>query len=1066
MKQKKLRMRGGIFRAIVIPIMAVFVIFAVVLTVVTNYFTPSLDAFLGKGAKAYSNPNGTSGWDASYYDFDASNSEEALKNSAVIAERIADEGEVLLKNDGTLPLKSTTAITPMGYRYLNPVMSGSGSGSTNTSSNYVYDAEKGITEAFDNVNTEFVNAMKKAATIEVAPKSSSGEGGATAFLGSGLNITEYDVADLKSVASTCKDTVGIVFIGRVSGEGGDLYSLEYEDGTPHELALTQAERNMIDYAKTNCKHVVVVLNSTNTMQIPELQDDNQINAILQIATPGALGFKSLGRILNGEVNPSGRTVDTFVSDLTTSPTYANFDNGTGMSDYENTSYTRNIWLAQYLGGAEFKAPFREYEEGVYMGYRWYETASEVGYFTSSNLPAGEADPYYNRDNGVVYPFGYGLSYTTFKQEIANYDDSNDRITVDVSVTNTGDVAGKEVVQVYYRAPYTQFDIDNSIEKPTANLIAFSKTRELQPGASETVTLIFNKEDMASYCYTHTNGNNTTGSYVLEKGDYAITLRADSHDVIDERTTNVAKTIWYNGEDGSVRESEKIAQSQLNDDGTTTGMPAKAEENPDATYVAASNQFDHANQYMTDSSIGHDVTILTRADWNHTQPSAPTDETRQASDTVKKWLDYGYATSEKYGNGEWDEASDSTIGNGKSSKIYVAEKDAPASGKDNGLTMSNMRGLSYYDKRWDNLLDQIDYNDDQINYALFANGYASGGLDSVGKPATSEHDGPQGLALNDSSGNSWVDACSFPSATTMAQTFNVELAYAMGAAVGEENYFVDGGGWYAPAVNMHWSAFSGRNYEYYSEDPLVSGKMAAQVISGAGDKGTYCALKHFAMIEQEEWRSWIPSAWATEQTVREIYLKPFEIAVKEAKKTIKYISDDKGTVSTKTMRAADCMMTSGWSGIGGLWTAYDYNLMTNVLRNEWGFQGFVITDYDQGNGPNDNVAVNRMVRAGVDQHMIDKTLSPGKYTSTDTATGKAALRRAVKNTLYTMANSAQTNNLVPGGKMYYRTSPWRLGVYAVDVIITIGVAVGIIMTLRRAKDEKIHPENYKSKRNGK
>lgn len=1062
MKPKKLKMRGAIFCAIVIPIMVVFVAFAVALTTITDYFTPSLDAFLGKGDKAYTTPAGTDEWNSEYYDFDASNSEEALQNSIKVAEQIADEGEVLLKNDGTLPLTKDTPVTPIGYRYINPVMSGSGSGSTNTSNEYAYTAERGITEAFDNVNTEFVDVMREAAVISANPTAASGEGGATAFLGAGLNIDEYDVADLEPVASTCEGTVGIVFIGRAAGEGGDMYTLDYDDGTPHQLALTQAERDMLDFAKTNCDGVVIVITSTNAMQLAELQDDEDVNAIIQVATPGALGFKSVGRILNGTVNPSGRTVDTFSADLTKNPSYVNFNNGTGNTAYKNARYTRDIWLAAFKGGADFNAPFLEYEEGVYVGYRWYETASDLGYFTSANLPADEDDPYYNRDNGVVYPFGYGLSYTTFEQSIEDVSDNDGEIIVTVKVSNTGDVAGKDVVQLYYNPPYTAFDVENDIEKPTANLVSFGKTDVIEPGDSVEVELTFNAEDMASYCYTHDNGNGTTGSYVLEEGDYEISLRANSHEIIEASTVHVDDTIWYNGVEGDLRQSDVAAQSQLDEEGNPTGTPAKAEADPDAEFVAPSNQFDHANEYMTDSSIGNDVTILTRQDWNNSQPSAPTETTMQASDTVKEWLDYGYATMD-LGHGEWDEKNDPVLGSNENSEVYVPESESPASGEDNGLTMSNMRGLSYYDERWDDLLDQLDYDDPQINGALFVNGYASGALDSVGKPATSEHDGPQGLALNDNSGNSWVNACSFPSATTLGQTFNVELAYAMGACVGEENYFIDGGGWYAPAVNLHRSAFGGRNYEYYSEDPLVSGKMAANIISGAGDKGTYCALKHFAMVDQETDRWWIPSVWATEQTIREIYLKPFEIAVKEAAKTIKYISDDQGTVSTKTMRAADCMMSSGWSGIGGVWTAYDYNLMTDVLRNEWGFQGFVITDYDQGNGPNDDIAVNRMVRAGTDQHMIDNTMSPGKYTSTDTATGRMALRNAVKNTLYTMANSAQTNNLVPGGVMYYRMSPWRMGVIAVDVVIGLGVVLGVIAIARRARNEKLHPEQYKAKK---
>lgn len=1063
-KEKKLKMSNKVFRIIMSSIMAILLIFSVVLTTVTNYFTPSLDTFLGKGKKTATVPKGTSDWDTDYYDFESTNSEEALNNSAEVAEQVGDEGEVLLKNDGILPLTADSVITPFGYRYINPVMSGSGSGGTNTTADYVYTAEKGLTEAFENVNTDVVDAMKKAEAVDTTPVAASGEGGQTAFLGASVNISEYPADTYKGLEDSCKDTVGIVFVGRASGEGGDLYTKEYADGTPHQLALTEAEKETIQFAKDNCTGVVVVINSTNAMQIPELEDDEQINAILQICTPGAMGFKSLGKILNGTVCPSGRTVDTFVANNQETPTFVNFNNGEGNTVYENATYTRDIWLAAFKGGSEFQAPFREYEEGMYLGYRWYETASDLGYFTSNNLPDGVTDPYYNRDNGVVYPFGYGMSYTTFDREIESYDDSGDSIELSVKVTNTGDTyAGKDVVQIYYNAPYTEFDEENKIEKPTANLIAFDKTEELQPGESEVVKISIPKEDMASYCYTHDNGNGTTGAYVLEEGDYEITLRQNSHDVIEKKITTIDETFWYDGSDEDhIRNSDKDAQAALNDDGTSTGEPAKKEADDSAEFVSATNEFEHANEYMTDPSVGNDVTILTRADWENTQPTAPTDETKQASDTVISWLDYGYTTYD-LGKGTWDDVNDPELGSSEGSKVYVADEDMPESKQDNGLTLSNMRGISYYDAKWDELLDQIDYESDEIKDALFANGYASGKLSSVGKMATSEHDGPQGIGLNDNSGNNWVACCSFPAATTLAQTWNVNLAYEMGSHVAEENYWIDGGGWYAPAVNLHWSPFSGRNYEYNSEDPIISGKMAAGVISGAGDKGTYCALKHFAMVEQEEQRWWIPSAWATEQTIRELYLKAFEIPVKEAMKTIKYISDDKGTVSTKTMRACDNMMTSGWSGIGGLYTGYDYNLMTAVLRDEWGFQGFVITDYDQGNGPNDNVAVNRMVRAGVDQHMIDKTLSPGKYTSTDTATGVTALRRAIKDTLYTMANSAQVNNTAPGAKVYYKMSPWRVAVVVVDVVIAVLIVLGIFAMVRRTKDEKMNPDKYKRKK---
>lgn len=565
----------------------------------------------------------------------------------------------------------------------------------------------------------------------------------------------------------------------------------------------------------------------------------------------------------------------------------------------------------------------------------------------------------------------------------------------------------------------------------------------------------NYQLMASYCFTHDNGNGTKGCYVLEGGDYVISARSDSHNVLDEKTVTVADTFWYDGSDEDhIRESDKSAQSARNDDGTPTGEP----ENTELGYFAVTNEFENANTYMTDPSVGNDVTILTRNDWANTQPSAPTDKTRTASDTVIGWLDYNFTTTD-LGNGKtWDSVNDPVLGSNENSKVYAAEM--PASNQKNGLTLSDMRGLSYYDEKWDTLLDQIDYSSSEMTQALFANAFASGELTSVGKPSTLDHDGPQGLALNDNDGNSWINCCSFPAATTLAQTWNKELAYEMGNAVGEENYWLGGSAWYAPAINLHWSPFSGRNYEYYSEDSIISGKTAAAVISGAGDKGTYCTLKHFAMVDQEADRWWIPAVWATEQTIREIYLKPFEIAVKEATKTIKYTADGNGTVATKTMRACDAMMTSGWSGIAGLYTAYDYNLLTNVLRNEWGFQGYVVTDYDQGNCANDDVAVNRMVRAGNDQHMLDMTLSPGAYTSLDTATGVAALRKAIKNTLFVIANSAQMDGAAPGATIYYAMAPWRVAVIAVDAIIALGILLGIVANVRRTKDNKNHPEKYK------
>lgn len=315
-KPKKLKMNAKTFRIITAPIMAVLLIFALATTVITNYFTPSLNAFLGKGARKATTPSGTAGWDTDYYDISSKNSNEALQNSLQTSENIADEGIVLLKNNGLLPLAADKAITPFGYDYLNPMMSGSGSGSADTKADYVYTAEKGINEAFSNVNNAAVDAMKNGTPHEVTPAAASGEGGATAFLGASMNLNEYPAETYDGIEDTCKGTVGIVFLGRAGGEGGDLYTQEYDDGTPHQLALTDTERGVLEFVKKNCDGVVVVLNSCNTMQVGELEDDPDIDAVLTMCTPGAVGFKSLGKILNGTINPSGKTVDTYVADCT------------------------------------------------------------------------------------------------------------------------------------------------------------------------------------------------------------------------------------------------------------------------------------------------------------------------------------------------------------------------------------------------------------------------------------------------------------------------------------------------------------------------------------------------------------------------------------------------------------------------------------------------------------------------------------------------------------------------------------------------------------------------------
>lgn len=1035
---KKLKMSNKRFRLILIPIMAVILVTAVAATTVMNYFSVSMNVYLGRGERHVENVEGADEWNTSYYDQRYDTVEEARDAAQVVSQEIAEEGIVLLKNDGVLPLDENTEITPMGYRYLEPLYGGTGSGGMDTSQDYVVTAKEGVEAAFTNVNTAVEAAMSRADVRITDPVGTIVEDG-TNYEGASTSLLEYDREVYESAAESMQGTVGIVFIGRVGGEGADLCTTEYADGTRHELALSQNEKDMLEIAKQNCDSVIVVIETSNAMELAELEDDEDIHAILLVGGMGSAGFTALGEIMNGTVNPSGRLVDIYVADLTKDPTFVNFDRNDGQMNYTNSTITPE---AGPNAGVAMGIPFHEYEEGVYLGYKYYETSSSLGYFTSDNLPEGESDPYYNRDNGVVYPFGYGLSYTTFTQEITSFEGNEQSVELTVRVTNTGDTAGKDVVQIYYNPPYTEFDQEYLIEKPTVNLIAFDKTELLEAGESEDIHIVIDTEDMASYCYTRDNGDGTTGCYVLENGDYEISLRSDSHTVTDTRTFTIEETVWF--DNSNPRQSEIDAQSALDNEGNSLGYPAAAAIDEEAEYVAATNQFEKANQYMTDDSISGAV-ILSRTDWSGTQPTAPTEEDREASQTVIEWNNWNTET--------FDVENDEILGNQEDSLVYTDEK--PLSQEDNGLTLADMRGLDYYDPSWDLLLDQLDYTDtEEISTAMFNGSYATGALSSVGKPETSDKDGPQGITQQDTAGNNWSEpSCAYVSEPVVAQTWNTDQAYAFGASLGQEALTMGVNGWYAPGVNIHRSAFSGRNFEYYSEDSFMTGKMAAAVVSGAGDNGVYCTVKHFAFNDQEAQRDTYCTVWATEQAMRENYLKAGEIIVKEARKTIRYISDDEGTVSEKTMRAGDAFM-AGFAAPGGEYNGWNTGLMNNVLRGEWGFQGFIITDMSGISGTN----VDKLIRGGGDTLM---TFMPGAIsTDLESATGMNVLRKSVKNLLYVQANSSVTNQAAPGAVVYYDMAPWQIGLIVGDTIAAIVIVVGIIWIIKRKKDENIHPEKYR------
>ena len=504
------KMSNKRFRAIMIPILSVLLVLAIVVTVVANVLGSTLDQFVGRGERHVIVPEGTENWDLDYYGADGETKEEAKEHSFEVANKVVEEGVILLKNNGVLPLAKDSTVTPFGYRYVSPIYSQMASGG---SAKWMVGNEITPAEALgetSTINNAAVEKMEQAGTPEgvLEAPGTLAAAGAGSVLGGDNIMYEYPGSlydDVKADGS-----VGLVFIGRPGQEGTDKKYDGYADGTPHSLALTANEKATIAAAKRICDKVVLVSESAAPMELaPVMSGELEVDAILWISQVGERGFSVVDDILCGDVNPSGRTVDIFATDFTKDPTYQNF----GSYHYDNATVTVSSFgnVPTAPDGTNYRT-FVEYQEGIYMGYRYYETADAVDEaFVYGELDGAGA---VLTPGAVAYPFGYGLSYTTFEQEITDFSDFGDDITLTVEVKNTGDAAGKEVVQVYYTSPYTKYDAENGIEKSATVLAAFAKTEEIPAGGSASVTLTFAKEDMASYSYAHQNKDGTRGCYIL------------------------------------------------------------------------------------------------------------------------------------------------------------------------------------------------------------------------------------------------------------------------------------------------------------------------------------------------------------------------------------------------------------------------------------------------------------------------------------------------------------------------------------------------------------------------
>ena len=894
--------------------------------------------------------------------------EETSAKATELVNEITADGVVLAKDeDGILPVASGSKLNVFGWASTNPCYGGTGSGALNTAYP-VTDLLTGLHDAGIETNEE----LSKFYTDYKADRPSVG------MVAQDWTLPEPNVSlytdEMMENAKAFSDTAMVV-ITRVGGEGADLptdmasvvdgswirrvaqaygsergtayYNGTYDDSLnegndwdkgDHFLQLSNREEDLLDLVTANFDNVILVYNGANAFQMDFLKDYPQIKGVLLCPGTGQSGFEGFGKVVSGEVNPSGRTVDTYVSNLKNAPWWNNF----GDFKYTNTEELNSD--SSFFDPEGTTPSFVNYVEGIYVGYKFYETAADEGLI--------------NYDDEVVFPFGYGLSYTSFTKEMSGITNDGTNLNFTVTVTNTGSVAGKDVVEIYSDPPYT----NGGIEKSTANLLDFAKTSELAPGESQTIEFSIPVEDLASYDYQ------TNGCYVLEAGDYVISANDDSHNVADSQTYTVASDIVYN-------ESNK------------RGSDA----------VAATNEFDFAEG---------EITYLSRADGfaNYAEATAApatyemTDEQKAAFDNAHTYTEAGYQND--------DDANAADI----------------TTGAKNGLKLVDLRGVDYNDAKWDQLLDQMTI--DEMQQTIGFGGYQTAAVSSIEKVRTNDCDGPASINNNFTG----VGSVGFPAATLIGMTWDKELAYAFGDSIGEMANEMDTSGWYGPAMNIHRTAFAGRNFEYYSEDGVLSGRMASNAIMGAQEHGVYAYMKHFALNDQEGNRTSMAATWSNEQAIREIYLKPFEISVKDA----------------------DChAVMSSFNYIGTRWAGGCKELLKNVLRGEWGFVGFVETDYF---GVYGYMTADQGVRNGSDL-MLCTTGNDFNTVTVLTNSSKQALREASKNILYTVVNSRAyaAENLNPG------MAKWEIIMIGADVLVALLIVALEIKTFKSYKKRKEEEE---------
>lgn len=866
------------------------------------------------------------GHQGKYY-ADYSNEKDVQAAARAVAEQLEAEGSVLLKNNrNTLPLKDAKRISVFGKSSVNPAYGGGGSGAGKTEGNFsLYDAlhEQGyetnsVLEAFysNNALTGTGRPNGKTTEINETPK-------------------EKYTEDITQSYHLYNDAA-IILLARGGAEGSDLPLTPAEnDEGKLVLEITQDEVDLINHVAENFDKVIVLLNSSNPLSVKELKNNDKIDSILWIGNPGEIGFKAVGDILSGKVNPSGKLNDTYVMDVKADPTFQNMATnaqfteeipaGVTIEDARgnaqtsialNTVHTKKDANTYVKQGSTFV----EYEEGIYVGYRYYETAA---YEAAKGNYEG-----YVYDEAVGYTFGYGLSYTTFEWNLSraslptgsaiNATNQNGEISFEVEVTNTGSVAGKDVVQLYYSAPY----YENGIEKSIVNLGGFAKTPLLQPQESATVTVSMKIQDMSSFDYDDSNQNGFRG-YELEAGEYTIYLGKDAHCWADANTLKVNYTVAENVT------ADKFTKAATNGNNGIVYTTDANTGNPVEVLFSNGDVYDTLNDHAKRT-----MTIMSRGDMKSTFPTHPTLETLTFTD--EEYASY-YTNGTGHNFSIEDDAGTTFAKAGEEHAPWYVE-NAPANWKQYGgdeasrpdptYTFADLAGWSLDDEKWETVLNELTW--DEMVHLVSIGAYNAADLPYLGKDWRYVHgDGPMilkpscgGYSAGFVSGDTSFISCFYPCEPIVAATWNVELAAEQGRIVGNEALFANVAGWHAPAMNLHRNQFGGRLFEYYSEDPVLGGKITAAVIREAQNKGLNCNIKHFVLNNQDTGRGSL-SVVVDEQAMRELYLRTFEIAVEEG--------------------GAHGIMTY-YSFLGGVSLIHNYPLLVDLVRKQWGFEGIIMHDY--------------------------------------------------------------------------------------------------------------------------